>query len=325
MHARSSSRRAARAGAPSALLRALAATCRPRSRSCALLAEVHRAVGDAAGRIAQLADGSIAIAFGGAGVVKDQVTLAARAALVTQARLPSAAIVLATGRSTPRDTPLWGEAIERAARRIDRAQRSPAAGPRPVAIDEITAALLDARFEWRESAVGPELVTEREAPETVRQLLGRPMPCVGRERELSALEDAFDACVAERSAQVFLVTAPAGVGKSRLVHELTPAIQRRSPGAAIWFGRGDSMRAGSSLHVVGHALGSALGLKLSDPVEARRDRLRARFQGRGDDARRLREFLGEIVRLAPTTRRRSWRVSSGASRVRLRRSCGLPC
>jgi len=260
-----------------------------------LPAEVRRAVEEAAGRIAQLADGSIAVAFGGSGVVKDQVTLAARLALVIQAHLPRACIALATGRGAPRDTPLLGEAIEQAARRIERARRAPADGPLPVAIDETTAALLDARFEWRAGAAGPELLAEHEAAETARRLLGKPMPCVGRERELSVLEHAFGFCVEERAAQVFLVTAPAGVGKSRLAHELTESIRRRSPGAAIWVGRGDSMRAGSSLHLVGHALCSALGIKRSDLVEARREALRSHFQGSGEDARRLSEFLGELV------------------------------
>jgi len=260
-----------------------------------LPAEVRRAVEDAAGRVEHLADGSIAVAFGGPGVVKDQVTLAARLALVIQAHLPRASIALATGRGAPRDTPLLSEAIERAAQRIERERGAPAIGPSLVAIDETTAALLDARFEWRAGAAGPELLAEHEAAETARRLLGKPMPCVGRERELSVLEHAFGFCVEERAAQVFLVTAPAGVGKSRLAHELTESIRRRSPGAAIWVGRGDSMRAGSSLHLVGHALSSALGIKRSDPVEARREQLRTRFQGRGEGARRLSEFLGELV------------------------------
>ncbi len=257
--------------------------------------EVRRAAENAAGRVEQLVDGSIAVVFGGAGVVKDQVTLAARFALVVQAHLPSASIALATGRGAARDTPLLGEAIERAADKIERARQMLTVGPALVAIDETTAALLDARFEWREGAAGPELLGEREAAETARRLLGKPMPCVGRERELSTLEHAFEFCVEERTAQVFLVTAPAGVGKSRLAHELTQAIRRRSPDAAIWVGRGDSMRAGSSLHLVGHALSSALGMRRSDSAEARLEQLRARFHGRGDDARRLSEFLGELV------------------------------
>ncbi len=257
--------------------------------------EVRRAAENAAGRVEQLADGSIAVAFGGPGVVKDQVTLAARFALAIQAHLPLASISLATGRRTPRDTPLLGEAIERAVQGVERERQTPAAGPSPVAIDETTAALLDARFEWHESTAGLELLGERDAAETARRLLGKSMPCVGRDRELAVLENAFDFCVEERAAQVFLVTAPAGVGKSRLAHELTQSIRRRSPGAAIWLGRGDSMRAGSSLHLVGHALCSALGMRRSDPVEVRRDQLRTRFAGRGEDARRLWEFLGELV------------------------------
>jgi len=260
-----------------------------------LPAEVRRAAEESAGRIAHLTDGSIAVVFGGPGVVKDQVTLAARFALVIQARLPPASIALATGRGAPRNTPLLGEAIERAAQRIGRERRAPAVGPSPMAIDETTAALLDARFEWREGAAGPELLGEREAVEMAGMLLGKPMPCVGRDRELKALENAFESCVEERAPQVFLVTAPAGVGKSRLAHELTHAIQRRAPGVAFWFGRGDSMRASSSLHLVGHALSSALGMRHSDPVEARREQLRARFQGRGEHPRRLAEFLGELV------------------------------
>ncbi|HEX3761809.1 MAG TPA: protein kinase [Kofleriaceae bacterium] len=261
----------------------------------ALPAEVHRAAETAAGCVAHLADGSIAIAFGGPGIVKDQVTLAARVALVAQASLPAAAIALATGRDTPHDVPRLGQAIERAARRIEQARGATASGPSPVAIDETTAALLDARFEWREGAAGPELLGERDAAETTRKLLGKPMPCVGRERELSVLDGAFDFCVAERSAQVVLVTAPAGVGKSRLAHELLQSIRRRAPDAAIWVGRGDSMRAGSSLHVVGDALCSALGIKRGDPVETRREQLRARLDGGGEDARRRSEFLGELV------------------------------
>jgi len=211
-----------------------------------LPAELRRAAEDASGRIERLADGSIAVAFGGSGAVKDQVTLAARFALVIQALLPPASIALATGRGAPRDTPLLGEAIERAAQRIGRERKVPVAGPSLVAIDETTAALLDARFEWREGAAGLELLGEREAAETARKLLGKSMPCVGRERELKALEDAFDFCMEERVAQVFLVTAPAGVGKSRLAHELIQSIRRRSPGAAIWVGRGDSMRPASA-------------------------------------------------------------------------------
>ena len=58
---------------------------------------------------------------------------------------------------------------------------------------------------------------------------------VGRERERRRLLDAFDQAVADRSCQLFTVLGAAGVGKSRLVAEVTRDARRRgdaSPPAA---------------------------------------------------------------------------------------------
>jgi hypothetical protein len=87
------------------------------------------------------------------------------------------------------------------------------------------------------------------------------------------------------------------MGKSRFVHEFVQSLRRRAPEAAIWFGRADSARAGSPLHLLGHALRGALGIQSSEPLEARHEKLRARWVGHGPPARsqRLREFLGELV------------------------------
>ena len=43
---------------------------------------------------------------------------------------------------------------------------------------------------------------------------------VGREHELEQLRGAYDQAVAERSCRLFTVLGPAGIGKTRLVHEL---------------------------------------------------------------------------------------------------------
>jgi tetratricopeptide (TPR) repeat protein len=252
---------------------------------------------EAGGCRERLADGSTAITFGGPGVVKDQVTLAARFALALRAHHEKAPIALATGRSATRKASALGEAIERAASRLSQQTEARPSGPLPVAIDSTTAALLDLRFEWREGETGPELWGERDRAETARNLLGKPTPCVGRESELRMFEQAFDTCVEEPSVQVFLVTAPAGMGKSRLAREFIHWIRRRAPEAALWLGRADSSRAGSSLHLLGHALRGALGLQGHEPLEARHQKLRARFSGDGApaDGQRLREFLGELV------------------------------
>jgi hypothetical protein len=267
----------------------------PREDAWSIPEEMRSIAEEAGGRLERLADGSLAVTFGGLGVVKDHVTLAARFALALRAHQPKLPIALATGRGTVRKAAALGEAIERAAHRIE--QHGGAQGPLPVAIDDTTAALLDSRFDWRPGMAGPELWNEREQAEAARPLLGKPTPCVGRDIELRMLEQAFDTCVEEPSAEVFLVTAPAGVGKSRLAHEVTRLIRRRAPEAAIWVGQADSSRADSSLHLLGQVLRGALGIQRGEPAEARREKLRARFSGHGRPAQgqRLREFLGELV------------------------------
>jgi hypothetical protein len=55
-----------------------------------------------------------------------------------------------------------------------------------------------------------ELLGEREIGDEARTLLGRPTPCVGRDRELRTLLDLVEECAAESIAHAVLVTAPAG-------------------------------------------------------------------------------------------------------------------
>ena len=87
-------------------------------------------------------------------------------------------------------------------------------------IDELTAGLLDPRFEVEGD--GPVRLLVRAAAEATdtRRLLGRVTPCVGRDKELGLLAATFEECLAEPVARAVLVTAPAGGGKSRLQREL---------------------------------------------------------------------------------------------------------
>jgi class 3 adenylate cyclase/tetratricopeptide (TPR) repeat protein len=64
---------------------------------------------------------------------------------------------------------------------------------------------------------------------------GRPdPPLVGRRHELEILRSAFDLAVGERSCALVTILGPAGVGKSRLAREFTPATQ---PDALLLRGR----------------------------------------------------------------------------------------
>src|SRR3954451_16772212 len=90
------------------------------------------------------------------------------------------------------------------------------AGEKPgaVCLDHDTAELLEGRFGV---GGGPKryLLFARGLAEPPRTVLGKEMPCVGRDRELGTLESLWEECTRETAARAVLVTAPAGGGKSR--------------------------------------------------------------------------------------------------------------
>ncbi len=53
-------------------------------------------------------------------------------------------------------------------------------------------------------------------------------PLVGRDAELAQLRQAFDRCVRERTAVLFTLLGPAGIGKSRLAWELLEGVRERA-------------------------------------------------------------------------------------------------
>src|SRR5207248_10578226 len=99
-------------------------------------------------------------------------------------------------------------------------------GPR-IAVDETTSRLLDDRFEVRGSGGGRELVAERAGDVDTRRLLGKPTPCVGRERELAILSGMLDEVALDSVARCALLVGPPGIGKSRLRYEFLRRAERR--------------------------------------------------------------------------------------------------
>ncbi|WP_394835606.1 protein kinase [Pendulispora rubella] len=246
----------------------------------------------------------------------DQAMRAARCALVLRAAMPWIPMALATGRRelgrtrTGPDT--VDEAIERAARLFERELDRPpesriplsrAATPRPslralpIRIDEVTAALLDARFEVAGTGDHLELHGEREHIAPARTLLGRPAAFVGRERELSLLDATFDECVSEKSAQSVLVTAPAGMGKSRLREEFLHRLEARAPNTRVWLGSGDSMRQGSPFSLLAPAVRRHAGLVRGEPAHLSQQKIVARVAERvpRKNVARVAAFVGELA------------------------------
>jgi tetratricopeptide (TPR) repeat protein len=279
------------------------------------LDELRAVVERHGGRLEALYGGTVVATLSGAGIATDQAAQAASCALAMHAMRPTAAQALCTGRGEVAGRLPFGEAIDRAARLLHARTRpkggfrrvklgTPAEPPpplvpqdAPIALDEVTAGLLGSAFDVSADELGLVLRGKREVVEASRTLLGKPTVCVGRERELGMLDAIYAESVSEPVARVVLVTAPAGVGKTRVRDELLRRISGRGEPVEVWLARGDPMSAGSAFALLGQALKRVAGLQDGEPLESRRKKLRARV-GRhvaAKDTGRVSEFLGELV------------------------------
>jgi hypothetical protein len=248
------------------------------------------------GQVELLADGSlVATLVPERGTATDQVVLAARCALTFKERWPEAAVVLATGLGVVNQRLPVGEAMDRAGRLLRQLERLPSSSG--VVLDEVTAGLLGAGFQVSRADSGSFVLDgEQLGADTSRPLLGRPTPCVGREQELALLDFTFNACVEEPAARALLVTAPAGVGKSRLRHEFLRRLEKREQPPLVLLGREDSMYAGASYGLLGQVVRRLCGIVEGQNLEVRRTRLYQRVALHLPEARaqEVVEFLGEL-------------------------------
>ncbi len=253
------------------------------------------------GHLEQLADGSTVVVLAAdRQVATDQAAQAARCALAMRAVASGRAMAIAMGRADSTSKLPEGDVIDRASRLLSHAVPGPGGLP-PIALDEMSAGLLDARFDVIEREAGLVLCGERALAQGQRTLLGRPTSCVGRDWELGLLAGILDECIDEGEARGVLVTAAAGMGKSRLGAELVSRAQERhasiSTSISIWVGRGDSLRAGATLDLLAQALRGALGIVEGEPLPERWGKIRARVAEHvpAGDQRRVTEFLAELV------------------------------
>jgi tetratricopeptide (TPR) repeat protein len=255
------------------------------------LAELSRLRG---ARVETLADGSVLVVFSGTGAPTDRAVMAAHAALRMRDLFEGVPIAIATGRvvltsTSDRSMSLLGDAIERAANRSGSRAR--------VTLDETTAALLDDRFEVRVVGTERELVGARSSDVGARKLLGKPTPCVGRERELALLAGLLEESAQEHVARCALVVGPPGIGKSRVRFELLRRAERLDPAPTVFFARADAVAKSAPFGLVGQALRRAAGVFDGEPALLQRAKLSA-FVARsfqGEDRQRITEFLAEVI------------------------------
>jgi hypothetical protein len=273
------------------------------------------------GEAARLANGAFLVTMVDRDSMSEQVVGAALCALEVQRALPSVRISLAAGRAQTTDGGPPGAVIDQAAALLERS------GPSDIRIDAVTAGLLGERFEVREDRGATVLVARRGDANPPRTLLGRPTPCVGRDKELGLLELTLRECIEESVARAVLVTGPSGQGKSRVRHEFVAKARERGD-VAVLTARADPVGAGSSFLLVRQLVRQAVGLREGEPAGEQHARLRshvARVCGPGEAAR-IADFLGVLIgapsALPPSPQLRSARNDPRIMAVWLERSFG---
>ena len=265
------------------------------------------------GQVEVLRDGSMVARVSEAGTPVDQAVRAAHCALAMRELAPDLPIAAVAGRGHFRGPVPVGEVIERGSALLSRAELGartmrqgslggpvpPARSASPIRLDEIMAGLLESRFEIGREGGGATLGKERAAPTTSRTLLGKRSPCVGRARELGTLEALYREAVDEPVARAVVITAPAGLGKSRLVAELLDRLESAEEPPSVWTARGDPLAAGSPFGLVSQLVRSAASITEGEPLDRRRDKLVSSLAESLDEARipSLAARLGELARI----------------------------
>ncbi len=238
----------------------------------------------------RLADGVVVAAMQVESSATDQATRAARFALALAGHWPGL-VAMSSGRAEWVGQLPVGAAIDRAMALAQARSREPAR-PGTVRIDEVTASLLDLRFDVGGAAPIFVLVGERATPAQARTLLGRELPCVGRSAELAALQGLCARSAEESVAQAILLVGSAGVGKSRVRYELVRALVDTE----VWVARTDPLSQGSAYGVVAELVRRAVGMAVGDAPDTRWNALQARLARRlpAREVDRVATFLGEV-------------------------------
>ena len=262
--------------------------------------ELLKGLRELSGHADFLLDGSLIAVFRQWQSATDQAVQAARAALLIHERWPDAQVAVTTGRGTRPGELAVGEVLERAARLVSENMRD---GAPEVLLDEVTTGLVDSRFTVEKKENGAFVLRgASESLDETRPLLGKPTPCVGRERELTQLESLYAATIDEPLAQAVLVTGPPGSGKSRLRHEFLRRLHARGQAPLILLARGAPLSMGTAFGLAGQALRGLCGVNDCKSDGERRQRFYARIGERlsQQQASRIVPFLAVLGQLEGT-------------------------
>ncbi len=210
------------------------------------------------GEMRALSNGLCVTLSGGSSAL-DLAVNATECALALRALSPDAEAVLAMGRM---DARLDASAV--VARAFALLERGRGLGL--LRVDETTASLVSSRFVLRDHGGLSVVIGRVGAERPLQSLIGKPTPCVGRDKELALLDATLSECVEESVARVVLVTAPPGTGKSRLRLELVDRIEAARPEVRRLFASADAAASRASLSLAGALVLGAAGVPTGAPL-----------------------------------------------------------
>jgi serine/threonine protein kinase len=271
------------------------------AREPALREGMHSVLSSSGAQVEVLADGSLLAALVlERGMATDQAALAARSALNLRERWPDARVVVATGLGHFQGHMPTGPAPNRAQWLLSQLDQLPASSAGAL-LDDVTAGLLGAGFQLSRPSPSVFLLQgEREDGAGSRALLERPTPFVGREQELALLNFTLTTCVEEPMARALLVTAPAGAGKSRILHEFLHRVEQRQQPLLVLRGQGNPISVATSYGMLGQALRRLCGIQKGESLETSRARLSERVARHmpATQAQEAAMFLGEMCAIS---------------------------
>lgn len=210
--------------------------------------------------------------FNSGGMAVDLAVRAARCSLALRQALPHARIAVTLGSMAATDDIGKAEGIDHAEQLLKTSAKSDSTPA--IFLDPTIAGLLDRRFEMKGEA--PTLLLgEREWGEPVPSPSGRPLPFVGRERELSLLRSMAEECMDEPLSSVVLVMGSMRIGKSRLLREFLKGLETREPRIKILKACAEPVVNARPLSLLGQLLARLAGVTETDMLAVRLQKLEA--------------------------------------------------
>ncbi|NUO52276.1 MAG: protein kinase [Polyangiaceae bacterium] len=258
----------------------------------AAFAPLREAAEQLGGQIVSLGPVGAALALESRGSATDQAELAARVALGLFPSREDVVVAIATGTAESTARGPSGPVVDRASHLLELRE------PRGIRIDEVTRSLLRSSFEIRGDRE-PFLLVSEHAHDAGYFLLGKPSPCVGRDRELALLEASLAEALDERVLRAVLVSAPPGTGKSRLIAEHLARARAAHAELRVIVARAEPARARSALglarQLVCATAGISAAMTCGEDARARGEMLRAHLAELGATDAPWAPFLGLLA------------------------------